>query len=84
MTQHDNELYLIMGRLEGKVDALTSMLTTTAQRLETLEMRLAKAEAEIAAIKGEGTTAKTWFSNIIAIAAALIAAAAIYLESFNV
>lgn len=48
----DSELYLLLGRLEGKLDASLSGLTRLEQRQDTAEKRIS--ELETAKAKGLG------------------------------
>jgi hypothetical protein len=56
----DNELYLLLGRIDGKLDAALQRQARSEERLDAVEVRLAKFE--------------NWRSYLIGIAAAVAAA----------
>lgn len=76
--EQDNNLILLIGRIEGKVDTLVHMQGTTSQRIDNMENRLAKMEQEMAASSASGSSSKVWLSNIISVVAVGISAIAAY------
>lgn len=77
-TAADQEIALLIGRVEGKVDTLVHLSTATSQRIDNLERRLVSVETKTASLAATNTSGKTWASNLIAIGAALAAIAALF------
>lgn len=78
-----SEALIMMGRVEGKVDTLISMQSATATRVDGVEQRLNGVEVDVATLRTSVETSKTnnqsYFSNITAALAILIAAVGAYL-----
>ena len=65
MPDSSNDLFLAIGRLEGKVDSVLSMLALQEQRLEDIEVRVRGLEAAKAWIMGAAATVSAGVSYII-------------------
>jgi hypothetical protein len=77
--ESNHDLYLLLGRLDGKVDTLVTLHSATQQRLDAIEQRLGHVEQDTASLKSSGTSSKTWTSNIMSVVAVIIAAIGTYI-----
>ncbi|CAB4139577.1 hypothetical protein UFOVP347_39 [uncultured Caudovirales phage] len=77
MTNRD-DLALLLGRVEGKVDTLVHLSTQTSQRVEALETRVGKLEQAAAAVRAAKTSGKEWLTNLMAVAALCVSAVTAY------
>jgi hypothetical protein len=75
---HDNDLMLLIGRVEGKVDTLVHLQSTAISRIEALEQRQNTTETKVAGIEARGEGSKTWLSNSLAILALFVSTVATY------
>lgn len=80
MTAAAPDLILMIGRMEGKLDALVQLSTAQGQRLDQLEQRLAAAERALASITGTSDSGRAWIANLIAALGAAAGLAAIGLQ----
>lgn len=74
----DNDLYLLLGRLDGKMDALAAMHGTAINRLDQLETRMGATEQDVATIKATANHGRQWIATGISIVAVAVSAVAIY------
>jgi hypothetical protein len=74
----DNDLVLLIGRIEGKVDTLVHLQGATAQRLDSVEQRTASVEQKVAAITASGSNSKTWLTQLASFSALAVAAVGAY------
>jgi outer membrane murein-binding lipoprotein Lpp len=72
---NDTEQVLILGRLEGKVDAIASAISSHASRMDGLDRRLGHLEQDVSAIKSSGAASKMLLTFLISGGAFLVSAA---------
>jgi len=77
--ESNHDIYLMLGKLEGKVDTLVQLHNTTQSRHDQIEARLATAEQAIASSNGQGVSTKTWLANAYATLALILSAVGAYL-----
>lgn len=77
----DSDLYLMLGRLDGKMDALAAMHSTAIARIDGIEKRVGQNEQEVASIKAKGVHGRAWLSTAISIGAVLLSAIGLYLKA---
>lgn len=80
MTAAAPDLILMIGRMEGKLDALVQLSSAQGQRLDQLEQRLAAAERALASMTGTSASARLWLANLIAALGAAAGLAAVALQ----
>lgn len=73
MTDDNPNIMLMLGRLEGKVDAFMALQKAHSTRLDDLETRLSEAEREITALEASRTNSAGWLTHLAAYAALAIA-----------
>lgn len=78
--QTNTEALLLIGRVEGKVDTLISLVSQQSQRIDQLETRVSAGEVDIASLKAKSSTNQSIFSNITAILALIVSAISAYLS----
>lgn len=68
--QHD--LYMMLGRMDGKIDSLMAMNSNQSKVLDDHAGRINALETEVASVKASSTTGKHWLGTAIAILALLL------------
>lgn len=76
----DNKLYLLLGKLDGKLDSLMTAATATSARVDDVEKRVLETEKSITTIKARHTYGKSWLSTIISVAALGVAVVSNFLK----
>jgi hypothetical protein len=73
MPVEEHEVFLLLGRMDGKIDAVMNLQTGNATRIDNLEHRVSKVETDVAGISASGQSNNLWMTNLIAGAAAIAA-----------
>lgn len=76
----DSDLMLLLGRVEGKVDALVNLQSSTTQRVETIEHRQVSVEHRVTAIEAKAAGSKAWLAHLMSVAALVASIATVYFE----
>jgi hypothetical protein len=77
--ESNHDIYLMLGKLEGKVDTLVQLQTTSQTHLDAIEARLDTAEQTLAVHNGQVVSNKVWLSNLYSTLALLLSAVGAYL-----
>ena len=74
----NTEALLMIGRVEGKVDSLISLVSTQSQRIDDIEKRQTQAEVEIATIKTQNSEKQSLAATALSVLSVAIAAISAY------
>ena len=72
----DQDLIMLIGRLEGKLDALVSLQTTQNERLGNLELRTASVETRVTVMETTSSSNRSWWASLTALLVAIVTALA--------
>lgn len=76
---HQSDIYLLLGRLDGKMDALTTMHTQSSARLDSLENRVGTVEQSVASISATDQSSHNWLGYITAFGALGVSISALFI-----
>lgn len=76
----NTEALLMIGRVEGKVDSLISLVSTQSQRIDGLEKRQTQTEVDVATLKTQNTEKRSFVASVIAIFSVIISAISAYVS----
>nr|WP_250808779.1 hypothetical protein [Neorhizobium tomejilense] len=80
METASHDTLLLLGRVEGKVDTLINLHSAQAQRIDQLEGRVSAGEVAIASLQARSTSNQSFFTNLVAALALIVAAISAYLS----
>lgn len=81
MTEHkDNELYLLLGRMQGQLESIFALVAQTSTRMENLESRLNKLEQGFASVSTSNNNNKNWLTYIASFGAVIVSVVTAFLE----
>ena len=72
----DQDLIMLIGRLEGKLDALVSLQPTQNERLGNLELRTASVETRVTVMETTSSSNRSWWASLTALLVAIVTALA--------
>ena len=64
-----NDLYMLLGKMDGKIDSLMVMHSLQTKQIDDHGTRIGKLETDLASTRASGSTGRHWLSTIISIAA---------------
>lgn len=76
----DNSLYLLLGQLNGKVDAIMASISAHKETTDYHSKRISSVESEIAALKAGRSQNRSWITTVISVAALGLSAIGVYLK----
>lgn len=74
------EALLMIGRVEGKVDSLISLVSTQSQRIDGLEKRQTQTEVDVATLKTQNSEKRSFVASVIAIFSVIVSAISAYVS----
>lgn len=78
VSEIDQNVILLIGRIEGKVDTIIHFQGTHGSRIDALEQRTAALEQRQAASEAANTSSKGWLANLLSVGALVISAISAY------
>lgn len=76
----DHSLYHLLGKLEGKMDAIMASVSAHQDTTDNHSKRISGLEAEIAALKAGQTQNRSWLSTLVAVFALALSAFGVFLK----
>ena len=76
----NTEALLMIGRVEGKVDSLISLVSTQSQRIDGLEKRQTQTEVDVVTLKTQNSEKRSFVASVIAIFSVIVSAISAYVS----
>jgi hypothetical protein len=78
-----NDLMLMLGRLEGKMDSMMTSLSTQTSRMDRIEQLQNALDSRVTTIEATKSTGRNWFGGIMSIIALALAVMSLTFEVGN-
>ena len=72
------DLYLLLGRMDGKMDMITTIVSQTASRVDNLETRINHVEQQASAIQAAGKSNHNWLGYLAGFGALIISVVGVF------
>ena len=69
MEQNSPDIHLLLGRIDGRTEAISNHIAQHTERLNDIDTRQGKIEQRVSVVESRHSTAKTWITVLISAAA---------------
>lgn len=67
-----NDIYLLLGRMDGKMDSITTILSHTSARVDNMEQRLSAVERGVTTQAASTSNNKNWMNYLASFGAVVV------------